>query len=165
MECICAYGDILARTPNIDRLAREGVLYKHAYSNAPVCAPSRYAMLTGMYPQSNAPANHMRADAPLPAGLKTYPELLRGAGYYCTNNAKTDYNAVVDPNAIWDANGPDAHYTNRPEGAPFMAVYNFQTTHESSLFQVTDGAVKPDDIRLPAYLPDTPQVRQDFASY
>ena len=162
---IGAYGDRLAHTPTIDALAKAGLLYRNAFSNAPVCAPSRFGILTGVYPEANAPANHMRANAALPDVIKTYPELLRAAGYYCTNNAKTDYNCDVDPDRIWDSSSPQAHWKNRPAGKPFMAVFNFMTTHESRLFAPTAGRVKPNDIRLPAYLPDTPGIRRDYASY
>ena len=162
---IGAYGDRLARTPNLDALARRGLLYRNAWSAAPVCAPSRFAILTGVHPESCAPANHMRAVARLGGALRTYPELLREAGYYCTNNAKTDYNCDVDPAAIWNESSASAHWRNRPAGAPFMAVFNLGTTHESSLFQPVAGAVAPADVRVPAYLPDTPEIRQDFATY
>ena len=162
---IGAYGDRLAHTPNIDGLAQAGLLYRNAFSNAPVCAPSRFAILTGVYPEANAPAHHMRARSTLPDVLKTYPELLRAAGYYCTNNAKTDYNCDVDPDRIWDVSGSQGHWKNRPGGKPFMAVFNFMTTHESQLFEPTPGRVRPEDIRLPAYLPDTPGTRRDYASY
>lgn len=162
---ISAYGDKLAHTPTIDRLAREGVLYRNVYSNAPVCAPSRFGILTGVYPESCAPANHMRADAQWPKELKTYPELMRQAGYFCSNNAKTDYNCDVDPKALWDIQGNDGHWRKRPAGKPFLSVFNYFTTHESQLFRPTPGRVTPDQIGLPAYLPDTPGIRQDFASY
>jgi len=160
-----AYGDKLAHTPTIDRLAREGLLFRHVYSNAPVCAPSRFGILTGVYPESCAPANHMRAHGKLPETIRTYPELMRQAGYFCTNNSKTDYNCDVDPQAIWDVQGAEGHWRKRPAGKPFMAVFNYETTHESRLFRPTPGRVTPDMISLPAYLPDTPGIRQDFASY
>ena len=162
---IGAYDDQLAHTPNIDALAAQGLLYRNAYSNAPVCAPSRFAILTGVLPEACAPANHMRAVASLPAQIRTYPELLRTAGYYCTNNDKTDYNCDVDPKRIWDDSSPTAHWRNRPAGKPFMAVFNFMTTHESKLFEPTAGRVTPAHVRVPAYLPGTPGVRQDYASY
>ncbi|MFN3837370.1 MAG: sulfatase-like hydrolase/transferase [Brevundimonas sp.] len=162
---IGAYGDTLAHTPNIDQLAREGVLYRNVYSNAPVCAPSRFGILTGVYPESCAPAQHMRARAVLPEAIKTYPELMRAAGYYCVNNVKTDYNCDVDPAAIWDDTSTTAHWRNRPEGQPFMAVFNTMTTHESRLFTPTPGRVTPDQVRIPPYLPDSPAMRQDYASY
>lgn len=162
---IGAYGDRLARTPVLDKLAAEGILYRNVYSNAPVCAPSRFGILTGVYPESCAPAHHMRADAHLPEAIRTYPDLMREAGYFCTNNDKTDYNCDVDPKAIWDRQGKDAHWRDRHEGAPFMSVFNLTTTHESRIFKPVDGAVKPADVRVPAYLPDLPEIRRDFASY
>lgn len=160
-----AYGDRLARTPTIDALAAKGVLYRNVYSNAPVCAPSRFGILTGVYPESCAPANQMRAEAKLPPGFRTYPELLRDAGYFCTNATKTDYNCNIDPRAIWDVQGPDGHWRKRPAGKPFMAVFNYETTHESQLFKPTPGRVTPAMVAVPPYLPDTPGIRQDFASY
>ena len=160
-----AYGDKLAHTPTIDALAKKGLLYRNVYSNAPVCAPSRFGILTGIYPESCAPANQMRAVAKLPKEFRTYPELMRAAGYYCTNNTKTDYNCDVDPNAIWDIEGKEGHWRKRPDGKPFMAVFNYETTHESQLFRVTTGRVTPDMVKLPAFLPDTPGIRQDYASY
>lgn len=161
-----AYGDSLAHTPTIDALARGGVLFRKAYSNAPVCAPSRFAILTGLYPESCAPANQMRAVAQLPPGLRTYPELMRQAGYYCTNNAKTDYNCDIDPRTIWDGQGKDAHWRARPDpDTPFMAVFNHEITHESQVFRPTPGRVTPAMVTIPPFLPDTPGIRQDFASY
>ncbi|RVU05840.1 sulfatase [Novosphingobium umbonatum] len=162
---IGAYGDKLAHTPTIDGLARKGVLFRHVYSNAPVCAPSRFGILTGVYPESCAPANHMRANAHWPEAFKTYPQLLREAGYFCSNNTKTDYNCDVKPEAIWDVQGPQGHWRKRPANQPFMAVFNYETTHESRLFKPTAGRVTPDMITLPPFLPDTPGIRQDYASY
>lgn len=162
---IGAYGDTLAHTPNIDALAARGIVYRHAYSNAPVCAPSRFAILTGLHPETCAPANQMRAVAHLPKDFATYPELLRKAGYYCTNNAKTDYNCDVDPKAVWDESSRQAHWRNRRADQPFMAVFNHETSHEMSLFQPAEGRVSPDQVRIPAYLPDTAAIRQDFATY
>ncbi|NWK94297.1 sulfatase [Sphingobium lactosutens] len=162
---IGAYGDKLAHTPTIDRLAKGGTLFRNAYSNAPVCAPSRFAILTGVYPESCAPANHMRAVAHFPKEFRTYPELLRSAGYFCTNNAKTDYNCDVQPAAIWDRQGKDAHWRHAPTGQPFMAVFNHEMTHESRVFGPVVGKVTPADVRVPPYLPDTPGIRQDYATY
>nr|WP_314467119.1 sulfatase [uncultured Novosphingobium sp.] len=161
-----AYGDKLAHTPTIDGLAARGLLFRNVYSNAPVCAPSRFGILTGVYPESCAPANQMRAVGKLPKAFRTYPELMRAAGYFCTNSAKTDYNCDVDPQAIWDGQGKAAHWRSREDKSqPFMAVFNYETTHESKIFKPTQGRVTPDMIEVPAFLPDTPGIRQDFASY
>lgn len=162
---IGAYGDPLAHTPTIDRMARDGVLFRNVFSNAPVCAPSRFGIITGVYPESAGPAHNMRAVARLPQMLAGFPSYLRAAGYYCVNNAKTDYNSDLDPAAIWDESSASAHWRNRPEGAAFFAVFNDGTTHESRLFTPTDGRVRPEDVRLPAYLPDTAEIRRDIASY
>ena len=160
-----AYGDRLAHTPTIDGLAKAGLLFRHVYSNAPVCAPSRFGILTGVYPESCAPANHMRSVAKFPKDFRTYPELMRAAGYFCTNNDKTDYNCDVDPKAIWDIQGKDGHWRKRAADQPFMAVFNYMTTHESQIFRPTAGRVTPDMVTLPPFLPDTAGIRQDFASY
>ena len=162
---IGAYGDRMARTPHLDALARKGIVYENAFSTAPVCAPSRFAILTGVHAQSNAPAQHMRARAAFPAALSTYPDLLRRAGYHCTNNAKPDYNCDVDPAAIWVESSDRAHWRSRPAGAPFVTVFNTMTTHERFLFKPVPGAASPAEVRVPRYLPDTPAIRQDFASY
>jgi arylsulfatase A-like enzyme len=162
---IGAYGDPLAHTPALDALAKQGILYRNVYTNAPVCAPTRFSIITGVHPESAGPAHNMRAIAKLPAMLRGLPQYLREIGYYCTNNAKTDYNSDLDPAAIWNESSKTAHWRNRPRDAPFFAVFNHETTHESRLFKPLEGRVKPADIRVPAYLPDTAAIRQDFATY
>jgi arylsulfatase A-like enzyme len=162
---IGAYGDRVAHTPAIDGLAKQGVLYANAFSNAPVCAPTRFGIITGMYAESCGPAHHMRAQGRTPAFLQGFPKYLRNAGYYCTNNSKTDYNAALNMDAMWHESSPTAHWRNRPKDAPFFAVFNFMTTHESRMFKQNKGKVQPRDVRVPPYLPDLPEVRQDIASY
>ena len=100
------YGDSYAVTPNVDRLAAQGVRYTNAFATAPVCAPSRSAIITGMY-TTMIGSMHMRSKAAPPAGVKAFTEYLRAAGYYCTNNSKTDYNfeappANRPPDTVWD---------------------------------------------------------------
>jgi arylsulfatase A-like enzyme len=160
------YGNTVVRTPNIDALAKKSVMYMNTSSNAPVCAPARFAILTGMYPPTCSPAQNMAAEyTHYPQEFKTYPELLRAAGYYCTNNAKTGWNCDRAPAAIWDESSNKAHYRNRPAGKPFMAVFNDGTSHESSNFTPLDARVKPADVTVPPYLPDTPEVRGQIATY
>jgi arylsulfatase A-like enzyme len=160
---IGAYGDPVARTPAIDRLAADGIRYETAYSAAPVCAPSRFALITGMYAESCGPAHHMRASGKLPSAVRGFPEYLRAAGYYTTNNAKTDYNAPIDLAATWNASSAQAHWRDRPAGAPFFAQFTTLATHESQLFTTTPLTTRPEDVRVPAYLPDTPTIREDRA--
>ncbi|GAA0880253.1 sulfatase-like hydrolase/transferase [Algoriphagus jejuensis] len=142
---IPAFGDSSAVTPNLNRLAREGVIYTNLYSTSGVCAPSRAAIATGMYPSSIG-ANHMRTDSYTEVtGLPKYEavpgpevrmvsELLREKGYYTSNNYKEDYQFKA-PVTAWDESSPYAHWRNRAEDQPFFSIFNFTTTHESGLFE------------------------------
>jgi uncharacterized sulfatase len=158
------YGDQFATTPNVDRLAARGMIYTHVWSCAPVCAPARTTIISGLYPTSTG-AEHMRSLVPFPADKKMFPQFLREAGYYCSNNAKEDYN-LAKPGRVWDESSARAHWRNRKPGQPFFAVFNSEKSHESKLRvrphkQIHD----PAKVRLPAYHPDTPEVRLDWAQY
>lgn len=153
------YGDRVARTPTLDRLAAEGIRYRNAFATSPVCAPSRFAIITGMHAESCGPAEHMRAEGNIPAWLRGFPEFLRESGVYCTNNFKTDYNSPIDPASTWDDSGPLAHWRHRPDGAAFFAVFNFDETHESQTFAPAPGTTPPENVRIPAYSPDTATTR------
>ena len=164
---IACYGNSQAQTPRIDKLAKEGFLFEHAYSNGPVCAVARSTIITGSY-ASTLGTQHMRSRHPIPKKYRPNVEYLRTAGYYCTNNAKTDYNFKGNDNSYWDESSNKAHYKNRPEGKPFFAVFNINDTHESSLFNKAPAEpqrLKPMDIDLPPYLPDLPEIRKDMARY
>src|SRR5688572_26121 len=121
------YGDRYATTPHLDRFAARGLRYTTVWSNAPVCAPARTVLISGLYAPSTG-SEHMRSMVRLPAGFKMYPQYLREAGYYCTNNAKEDYN-LEKPGKVWDDSSPRAHWRNRAAGQPFFAVFNFTGTH------------------------------------
>ena len=158
------YSDTLARTPNVDAIAAKGMIFKRAWSVAPVCAPARTAIISGMYPSSTG-GLHMRSMVSMPNGTKMTPQFLREAGYYCSNNSKTDYN-LREPGKVWDDSSNKAHWKNRSDGQPFFAVFNSTKSHESMIrtrphTQVTD----PSKVRIPAYHPDTPEVREDWAQY
>ena len=139
------FGDNTVATPNLTRLANEGVIFPNLYSTSGVCAPSRAAIATGMYPSSIG-ANHMRTtsytevtglpkyDAVPPSEVKMISELMRMNGYYCTNNYKQDYQFKT-PVTAWDESSPYAHWRNRAKDQPFFAVVNFTETHESGLFE------------------------------
>ena len=160
-----AYGDPLARTPNLDRLAHRGVTFDAACCVSPVCAPSRFSILTGCYPESVPPAQQMTAWGAMPADVRTYPEVMRAAGYYCTNNSKTHYNVDIDAVRLWDDCSGTAHWAGRPAGKPFLSVFNCMLTHESCVFEERLGAVEPHDVTLAPHLPDLPELRRDLASY
>ena len=157
------YGDPLAHTPNLDRLASEGIPYTHVHTPAPVCAPTRSSLITGRYAPGIG-TQHMRSVIPMPDGLRYYPAFLRDAGYFCTNNDKTDYNAAVLP-GTWDENSRTAHWKHRAPGQPFFAVFNYFVTHESSLHKREPLVTDPAAVKVPAYLPDTPETRADIAQY
>jgi arylsulfatase A-like enzyme len=160
-----AYGDRLARTPHLDALASQGTVFEAAFSTSPVCAPSRFAILTGRHGESCPPANQMTGFGSTPPGVVSYPEMMRAEGYYCTNNAKTHYNCDIDPASIWDESSPNAHWRNRRGDQPFLAVFNCMETHESCVFEQKAGGVLPSDVRLPSYLPDTEGTRFALANY
>jgi len=159
-----AYGDPLARTPHIDGLAKSGILFERCYSTSAVCAPTRSSIITGRYASSMG-TQHMRSKQPLPAGVKFFPESLRAAGYFTTNNAKTDYNTSSSWDAAWNENNKTAHWRHRAAGQPFFAIFNFEQSHESSLHKQSAQVTDPAKVRVPAYLPDTPTVRADIAHY
>ena len=159
-----SYGDQLATTPRLDALAAEGIRYTRAYSNAPVCAPSRAALITGAYPIAFG-TEHMRSGFKIPEEIGFYPGYLREAGYYTSNNSKKDYNTVDRPDA-WDESSQVASYRNRAEGQPFFHIANLHTTHESRLHR---GSIAqhhdPAAVRLAPFHPDTPEARNDYAVY
>ncbi len=159
-----ACGDEYSVTPNLDALAGRGTIYRNAWSNAPVCAPARTTIISGLYPPSTG-AENMRSLVKLPAGMRMFPQFLRESGYYCTNNAKEDYN-LEKPGKVWDVSSKQGHWRNRAAGQPFFSVFNLEITHESQIRTrphrwVHDLA----KVRIPAYHPDTREVREDWAQY
>jgi N-sulfoglucosamine sulfohydrolase len=167
------YGDRFAVTPNLDRLAAEGVRYAHAFSVASVCSPARSCLITGVYPTSLG-TQHLRSVLPLPEHVRCFTEYLRSAGYYCSNNVKQDYNFVAPPGS-WDESSGEAHWRSRRDGQPFFSVFNFTTTHQGQIRLPEDQFAKrtarlqpherhdPAQVPLPPYYPDTPVVRRDVA--
>ncbi|MFH5801014.1 sulfatase-like hydrolase/transferase [Haladaptatus sp. CMAA 1911] len=186
------YGDELVETPNIDRIADEGRVYTDACATAGVCAPSRASIITGCY-QTSIGAHHMRTkhvndstpELPTPYSsvpphyVTAFPEYLRAAGYFCTNNQKTDYQFdnlgegkfdFVPPVSIWNENHDTAHWRNRPDDEqPFFSVFNPIRTHESGMWENGMTGVQgepetdPAAVDIPPYLPDTEGVRKAIA--
>lgn len=169
------YGDPHAITPNLDKLAQEGTRYTNAFTTAGVCAPCRSAIITGMY-QNSIGTHHMRCNATLPTWLKPFPVYLREAGYYCTNNSKTDYQfSKPAKKEIWDICGAKGHWKNRPQKSqPFFAVFNFTGCHESGIASESKYKSVTKDLlpsqrqnpkeltTLPPYYPDTTITREDW---
>jgi len=159
------YGDEFADTPNLDRMARSGILYENAVANAPVCAPARSTIITGVYAAAMG-THHMRSSNRIPTGtIKLFPAYLREAGYFTSNRSKTDYNLSPVEKDAWNQIG-GGHWRNRDSGQPFFSVFNIGTSHESSLH---GSKVEPEylkeDFQLPPYHPDTPEIRSNWVQY
>jgi N-sulfoglucosamine sulfohydrolase len=171
------YGDSTIHTPNLHRIASEGIIYTNVYSTAGVCAPSRSSIATGMY-QTSIGTHHMRTtgsttylpegivpySAVVPPEVKMHSEYLRRAGYYCTNNSKEDYQFKA-PATAWDESSNEAHWRKRPEGKPFFSIFNFGVCHESGMWRNADHPLRvdPDSVPVWPYYPDTPLVREEIA--
>jgi arylsulfatase A-like enzyme len=177
------YGDPYAITPNIDLLAKRATRYDNAFAASPVCSPSRSVLITGMYNVSTG-TNQMRSGFPLPEGVKGFPSYLRRAGYFTTNNVKTDYNTSDSGRVIeesWNESSAKAHWRSkeRKKGQPFFAVFNLMTSHQSRSMvwpydvfkkhvqsRLSSGQVHdPKNAPVPPYYPDTPLVRKTMARY
>jgi uncharacterized sulfatase len=167
------YGDPIARTPAVDRLAASGIRYNHAYAVAGVCAPCRSTIVAARHAVALG-SQHMRSDIQLPAGFRCFPSYLREAGYYCYNASKTDYNFTA-PAGTWDqSGGPGRTWKDFPAGRPWLAVYNYSESHQGQAINPKNAAklrtrlppaavVTPAQVTVPPYYPDTPAVRQLLA--
>lgn len=182
-----AFGDSVAVTPNLDRLARTSVRYPNTFTTAGVCAPSRAAHILAVH-QISVGAQHMRTrsfkaspyrSVP-PAYIKAYPELLRRQGYYTFTSSKLDYqfsntSAGSGPFSVWDYEGSQPTWQGRAEGQPFYGFVTLKQSHERQMFPATvatnnatgtrSQVVKPDQVVLPPYYPDHPTIRTDIAQH
>ena len=169
---LSCYGHPDVQTPNLDRLAAEGVRYTRAYTTAPVCSASRSAFMTGMYQTTIGAHNHRshRDDGyRLPEGVKTLPEWLAQEGYFSTllrrlpesfgfkGTGKTDWNFALEGEVF-----QPAEWQELPTHQPFYAQINFHETHR--VFHPT-GTIDPQTVSLPPYYPDHPVTREDMAAY
>tara|TARA_R110002096_G_scaffold147671_22_gene307830 strand:- start:31763 stop:33646 length:1884 start_codon:yes stop_codon:yes gene_type:complete len=157
------YGDSYAITPHIDSIAEKGFRYTNASSTAPVCAPARTTIISGIYPPATG-GQHMRSHVKMAPDFKMYPQFLAELGYYCTNKSKEDYN-LEKPEEFWQKGG---HWRNRAKGQPFFAIFNHTISHESKIRDRIPEEAKihdPAKAPIPPYHPDTPEVRKDWAQY
>ena len=157
---IGSYGDPVARTPTIDRLAAEGVRYETAYCDgAGVRAVAVHVDHGFAFGDGGAGAPHAgdREDARVRPGLAGVSAAWRVTTR--SNNSKTDYNAQIDLAATWDESSPQAHWRNVRPGRRSSRSLTTLTTHESSVFTHRPARRDPQDVRIPAFLPDTPTVR------
>jgi N-sulfoglucosamine sulfohydrolase len=175
------YGDAFADTPRIDQLARVSVRYTRAYATAPACSPSRTCLIRGM-PAPSSGTHQMRSTFPVPLELPGFPSLLRKAGIFTSNNAKTDYNCADEPSLIaacWDRCDATAHWRDRTDDRPFFSIFNSMTTHQSRTMvwpherfvAEVQSRLHPDrihapaDVIVPPYDPDTPAMRRTLARF
>ena len=179
-----SYGGTGGKTPFLNALAAESVQYNQVFATAGVCAPSRAALITGAY-QTSIGAMHMRTLAAsavaldayppgfkgystlLPEGMKPYPELLRSARYYTSNNSKEDYQ-FESPVTMWDESSAKAHYRNRSDSTqPFFSIFNFMVTHESQVWmrEHEELLVRPEEVSVPAVYPDDSLTRRVLARF
>lgn len=178
-QFIGCYGNIDARTPVIDKLAKDGVRFTNAFSTGTVCSPSRCTIITGVRSYKMGTGNH-RSNYPIPAFIHGFPYYLQQAGYYTTNNAKTDYN-VAKPAEFtkdaWNESSAKAGWWNRKQGQPFFAVFNFMDSHQSrTMTDSYDKYVKEvidelpvadrigdNDFEVPPFYRNTPEMRRQLA--
>jgi len=170
------FGNTLVKTPNLDKFASRGVQYNAAFSNAPVCACARSTILMGRYASSLGTQN-MRSRYLVPKSLKSYPQLMKEAGYFTINKGKTDYNMAGNDKSHWDICKGSSSLKSVPKDKPFFLVMNNAISHESSLFEKKiknsrkSGAIPkvpsiaPEKAPLPPHLPDTPEMRSDWVTY
>ena len=173
------YGDPHAITPNLDRLARQGVRFERAFTPAGVCAVVRSGVITGLYPPAIG-SQHMRSRIIPPPNVRAFAEILRAAGYFTTNRSKTDYQ-FESTESIWDRQG-NKHTDwreRRDPDQPFFSVINFTVSHES---QIRHGDKRHAEViaeigeenrrdpvkvadTIPEYLPNTAATRENWAWY
>jgi len=162
-----------AKMPTIERLAKNGLIFQHAYSCGAVCSVARSTLISGCYaPRVGAQYHRRQQPVPMPEGLRMFPWYLRQAGYYTTNCAKEDYNFSPEAReGVWDNSSQKATYRNRQPGQPFFHVQNFGQTHESSLhfskeeMEGTRTVIDPASVTLFPYHPDTATFRYTYARY
>jgi len=168
------YGAKHGHTPNIDKLAAKGIVFNHAFSNAPVCSVARSTLATGILaPRLGTQYHRKSAMANLPEGVKPWSAILRDNGYFCTNVRKTDYNFVHNKKEIWD-NPPkkgNPWSGRKEEDTPFFHMQSFGSSHESSLhfkkslMENEKTTTNPAEVQLNPYHPDTPTFRYTHAKY
>ncbi|MEL7119360.1 MAG: sulfatase-like hydrolase/transferase [Bacteroidota bacterium] len=161
------YNNPYTQTPALDQLAAEGLVFEKAYSNGSQCSPARSTLISGIYAPMLGTDWH-REQRAVPTRF-FYPNYLKKAGYYCTNNSKQDYNTRKVPKDLWHASNKKASYLNRPDKSkPFFAVFNYNGTHTKRIATRNiegrnERSIDPASISLPPYLPDEKRIRDDIA--
>ncbi len=160
-----AYGHKTIRTPNIDKLARDGLRFDRAFLTCSSCSPSRSSLITGRYPHSTGAE---QLHWPVPEDQVTFPSLLRKAGYWTAavgkwhlgESAKAGFDKV---NARLDQMAPTLR--DRPKDKPFLLWFAFSDPHRPYQENTIPTPHRPEDVVVPPYLPDVPETRKDLAMY
>ena len=171
---IGCYGNPVVKTPNIDRLASEGLQFTNAFLTASSCSPSRCSIISGKYPHSTGAAE---LHTPLPASEIPFPLLLKESGYYTAQAGKWHFGPEVHRAFDLHTDGNDAKNGNsgselwipflkdRPTDKPFFFWFASHDAHRpwgADKFHITHD---PADIQIPPWFADTPETRQDMVSY
>ena len=179
-QFIGCYGNKNASTPNIDKLAKEGIRFTNAFSTGTVCSPSRSAIITGIPTYKMGTGNH-RSNYTIPKYIKGFPYFLKQEGYYTSNNVKTDYNIANEKDFInesWDESSNKATWSGRKDkNQPFFSVFNYAASHQSRTMSMPfawykkyvwdylpkEDRIGDDAFEMPPFYKDTPEMRKQFA--
>lgn len=158
-------------TPNIEKMARDGIIFTRAFSNAPVCSVARSTLISACYgPRTGAQFHRKSMMVPMPEGVRMFPVYLRQEGYYATNNSKEDYN-YIKGDGVWDESSTTAHWSGREPGQPFFHMESHPVSHESrlhfkkELMETYKPVTDPDSVHLFPNHPDTEIFRFTGAYY
>jgi N-sulfoglucosamine sulfohydrolase len=169
------YGDRIAKTPNIDKLAARGAMFRRAYMPAGVCSPTRSAVITSCWQTSIGAHNHRSSRGsdliPLPNGVRPLPAILKEAGYYTFNFGKTDYNFSHDSNELYDSHKGSMNFDRIGSPAKLWRPAQAQKKPFFGQIQLRGGknrakqTVDPAIVEVPPYYPDVPLVRAEIAHH
>lgn len=180
-------------TPNLDRLAAQGMRLKHAHLTIAVCQPCRSVLMTGRYPHRNGAEGF----GPIRASVPTLQESLRAAGYlngilgkvsHLAPQRKFCWDTVVTPNALGNGRSPELYYRHckqffqktKEAGRPFFLMANSHDPHRPFVgsdqerraakkrrvsFPKASRHYRPEDVEVPGFLPDLPAIRKEITQY
>jgi arylsulfatase A-like enzyme len=159
------YGNAAVRTPNIERLARSGLLVRSAFGTSPQCSPSRISILSGRYPHATRTED---LHTPLPPGERLLPSYLQGEGYFTGHMAKTHYGPLAEKQFQWYSEQTAAGLPDFLDAAgdrPFFLWVGFHEPHRPYDSVPPPGGHSPARVTVPPHLADTPETRTDLARY
>ena len=164
------YGSKVAKTPHLDQMAKEGMLFHGAYLSISSCSPSRCSIISGRYPHNTGAAE---LHTELPADQPVFPEALQVAGYYTAISGKHHMGKAVNRgfDKVSGGKGPSKSgdwvpmLQERPKDKPFFFWFASSDAHRGWALNDKAPLYKPEDIEVPPYLYDGPVTRTDLAQY